>query len=291
MISVTCPSCRKALKVPGQHAGKTGKCPQCRTAIKIPQANAPVDPVDKTPSKADAPPQAPPKPTKAEVDNMGTRQDTAQKANTYWNIRQMKPQKEPYLLYWFPGEKSARAALLELPCIHIAKDTNKLICTEVLTYGYYCTDDTGEGSFEAIVAGMELDTELFETARNSFRKHGGKPCGDGELAPAATAPTRRKPATDKKPPPKSLWARMLGLFRSGSASAAGTAKSNVKFVKKYTQPNRLGTNCTYEIYRAPDAESAKDFLQGKPTPKPLYYLVVETPHGNYGRDKDGIYKE
>ncbi len=214
-----------------------------------------------------SPPQSSRKPTKAEADNIGTRQDSMQKAETYWMVRQMKPQKEPYLLYSFPSENAARDALLELPCIHIAKDTNKLICTVALTYGYY---DSGNGSFEAIVAGMDLHTELFETSRNSFRKHGGKPCGEGELAPAPTAniTTASLPAAEKPPP-----------------------KSKVKFVKKYTQPNRLGTTCTYEIYRASDAESAKEFLQSKPAPKPLYYLVVETPHGTYGRDKDGIYKE
>lgn len=199
--------------------------------------------------------------TYREADNLGTRQDTLGKAETYWLARQCKPEKEPYLLYHFPTEQAAREALLELPCIHVANDTKKLICTEALTFGSYAAD----GCHEAILAGWDLTADLFEKARVSFRQHGGKPRGQGELAPAPSPKANVRPAS--------------------------RAKSKVQFVRKYTQPNRLGTLCTYEIYRASDKQEAQDFLKSKPVPAPLHYLVVETPEGNWGRDKDGIYRE
>jgi hypothetical protein len=34
-----------------------------------------------------------------------------------------------------------------------------------------------------------------------------------------------------------------------------------------------------------------DFLSQQDIDKPLYYVVVETPEGNFGKDKDGFYQE
>ncbi len=48
---------------------------------------------------------------------------------------------------------------------------------------------------------------------------------------------------------------------------------------------------TYEYYRANSAEEAKRFLDQTEVTKPLYYVVVETPQGNWGRDKDGMFLE
>ena len=48
---------------------------------------------------------------------------------------------------------------------------------------------------------------------------------------------------------------------------------------------------TFRVFKAPDAVSAKSFLQKNPVNRIFHYLVVETPEGNYGRDIDGIYKE
>jgi len=43
---------------------------------------------------------------------------------------------DPYLLYTFEFEKEALLALLDLPFMHIAEDSQNLICTEVLDFGY-----------------------------------------------------------------------------------------------------------------------------------------------------------
>ncbi len=57
----------------------------------------------------------------------------------------------------------------------------------------------------------------------------------------------------------------------------------------------LGTRAqgqyTYEYYRAASAEQARYFLELTEVTKPLYYVMVETPAGKWGRDKDGLFLE
>lgn len=48
---------------------------------------------------------------------------------------------------------------------------------------------------------------------------------------------------------------------------------------------------TYEIYKGKDAESAKEFLKTKKVDKQLYYIIVETPEGNWGLDVKGLFLE
>jgi hypothetical protein len=122
--------------------------------------------------------------TYRELDNQGTRKDTAEKAKVFWRGRQLSSNKEPFLRYAFPSEQAARSALLGLPCIHEAADTRKLICTEILTFGYYPVEN---GRVEAMVAGRRLTPDLFEQARDIFRGHGGTPQADGEFAPEPEA--------------------------------------------------------------------------------------------------------
>lgn len=194
-----------------------------------------------------------------EKDNMGTRQDSLSLANSYWMARNVSQKFEPYVLYTFEKENDAREALLDLDCIHVAKDTGNLICTETLTFGYYSTDD---GTYEAIVCGEDLRYELWETAKESFARHNGKRKNDQEPE------KRSKPQTKAKE----------------------TKAGKVVFVREDRQQG-MGHTMIYRIHKGPDAASAKAFLEKNPVTKQLYYIVVETPEGNYCRDIRGIYKE
>lgn len=60
--------------------------------------------------------------------------------------------------------------------------------------------------------------------------------------------------------------------------------SSVKFVKKEVK----GGN-TYEVYNAINMSIAKSFLINKVAPEPYYYIEVETPEGNVGKDIRGMY--
>jgi hypothetical protein len=194
-----------------------------------------------------------------EKDTRGTRHDTLSLAEAYWIARMPLRKKDPFVMYTFDAEEQAREALLELPCIHTAEDSQKLICTEVLIFGYYPTEG---GTCEALICGDELTHELWELAKASFGRHGGRLKNDLEPETRATS----------APEPK--------------APQAG----KVRFVRE-DRKQELGATLIYRIHKGPDAASAKAFLAENPVSKKLYYIVVETPEGNYCRDINGIYKE
>jgi len=196
--------------------------------------------------------------TLRERDDRGTRHDSIEKASAYWMTRISMPKKDPFVMHTFDQKEDARSALLELKCIEVAEDTNNLICTEILIYGYWRTD---EGTYEAVICGDELSYELWEQARESFARHGGRL--KNELEPEDRA---AKPAV------------------------GGGSASMVKFVREDRQ-EKMGATFIYRIHKAPDGASAQGFLAENPVTQRLLYLIVETPQGNYCRDIDGIYKE
>jgi hypothetical protein len=69
-----------------------------------------------------------------------------------------------------------------------------------------------------------------------------------------------------------------------------TKVSNLDGKTTYVRKDVKGPN-TYEIYKAPSKSVALEFLKMKPVTKSLYYVIVETPEGNWGKDIDGIYQE
>jgi DNA topoisomerase VI subunit B len=79
------------------------------------------------------------------------------------------------------------------------------------------------------------------------------------------------------------------------ANVGSQAIGKTEFVRKEEKDTSTNfgmvVRFTYEVYRAPNAATAQDFLKRKAVTQPRYYIVVETPEGNYGRDTDGIYKE
>jgi len=54
---------------------------------------------------------------------------------------------------------------------------------------------------------------------------------------------------------------------------------------------RINQGGTYEVYRAPSAALAKEFLEKRGLPGPGVHIVVETPEGNWCLDSEGIYLE
>lgn len=189
-----------------------------------------------------------------EKDNRGIRQSTLDQAMGYWSARNMRQKFDPFLLYTFESEEQARKGLLESGCIFQAQDSGGLICTEPYNFGCYPTES---GRFEAIVAGESLPHALWEKARESFVRHGGK-CRneqEPERMPVAVPVKQKSPAS-------------------------------VRFIQKTTSNGN-----TYEAYTCDDTESAKEFLLSKSVDKPKYYVVVQTPAGVWGTDCKGLYKE
>jgi ssDNA-binding Zn-finger/Zn-ribbon topoisomerase 1 len=195
-------------------------------------------------------------PVFTEKNNVGIRQETLDQAIAYWSMRNVQQKFDPFVLYVFTKEVDALDSLLDLDFIHKASDTEKLICTEPLIFGYYQTEGKG---YEAIIAGENLTHELWQKAKDVFEKHRGRRKNDQEPEKqAVTKTTKVKELTNK-----------------------------VKFVRKYTERN----GSYYEIHKCDDTELAKDFLMTKSVNKQQYYIVVETPMGNWGMDIKGLYKE
>jgi hypothetical protein len=61
---------------------------------------------------------------------------------------------------------------------------------------------------------------------------------------------------------------------------------NVVFLRE----DRDNTNI-WVVYKAPSKVEAMAFLSKQAIDRPSFFIVVETPQGNFGRDKDGIYQE
>lgn len=62
--------------------------------------------------------------------------------------------------------------------------------------------------------------------------------------------------------------------------------SKVNYKEKINDNNSI-----YEVYAAEKKADALAFLKFKSVHKPNFYIVVDTPEGNIGRDINGIYEE
>ena len=63
-------------------------------------------------------------------------------------------------------------------------------------------------------------------------------------------------------------------------------RKKVDFLREDTDNNNI-----WRIYQAPSKVDAMAFLSKITINRPSFFVVVETPEGNFGRDKDGFYQE
>jgi hypothetical protein len=195
-----------------------------------------------------------------ESQNMGTRHETFDEADLWWATMLLED-KGPFLTYTFPTRDEAYAAILEVDYFHLAQDSGKIICSEPLIYGCFPFRD---GGWSVEVAGRALSHERWTAARDAFLKHNGS-------CHTEKPPGSERPVTEVSSSPRLV---------------------EPQFVREQREPNPPPLPpAVYRIYRAPNAASAKDFLQRHPIDENLLYLVVETPEGNFGRDINGIYQE
>ena len=195
-----------------------------------------------------------------ERDNKGMRVDTVSQSMSYWVLERFKSSKnDPFVYYVFKNEEDAKAAMLELPFIHQAADTGKLICDDVFRFGYFAMTNDGQltGEYDAFIAGSDFTHDMWTMAHAAFTKHNG--VKKNELEPEKKSKTQ--------------------LAANGNAS-------KVTFVRE----NRDNTS-VWRVHRASSKADALAFLSQHPIDRPLYYMIVETPEGNFGRDIDGFYQE
>lgn len=76
-----------------------------------------------------------------------------------------------------------------------------------------------------------------------------------------------------------------------SSSPDNAAKESTEDHPPIFVGKQLNNGAIYEIYKSTDVEGAKVFLKTKEVDKREYYIVVETPNGNWGKDIMGLYLE
>lgn len=196
-----------------------------------------------------------------EGDNLGTRFTSADQAGAHRLIIRTNGVEEPCIDYCFNNEADARIAMLEIPCIKIAKDTNNLICTEILKFGVFKRYADAEDAFIATLAGKNLTYDTWIVAKRAFEKHGGQMVV--EVEPHRTS------------------------------NMTKTTSGNADAVKFSHEENRTvsGFPATYHYYNAPDKASAIAFLQKNPVTRGSFFLVVKTPEGVFCRDTQGFFEQ
>ena len=195
----------------------------------------------------------------SERDNVGMRCETEGEGEAYFvSLFQKDP--EPIIFYFFDSKEGATEALSEVSCMAVAKDSRKLICKDVLTFGVFpAVGEDDSPTWGALLAGKSLSHDTWSEARECFKRNGGRMRREDE--PEKSTPSKQKEQGDP---------------------------SLVKFSHERTD-NSFGL-ATYVHHTAPSKEDAIAWLQQNPVDKRSYFLVVETPEGTFARDIQGIYE-
>jgi hypothetical protein len=190
-------------------------------------------------------------------ENVGTRMDTFSKASSYWLSFVSSGAVPPFVCYKFTGREESLKGFNSLSFIMPASDTGEFITlVPTLYYGFYEVDP---GQWEVLICGETLTLDMYHEAAEKLTRAGGILKDRKEPSAAAATVTPRKPS---------------------SASLVSFSRQEKKGESRY------------HIYRGPSREAALEFLKSlQPITEFLVYHIVETPEGNFGRDKDGIYRE
>ena len=197
-----------------------------------------------------------------ERDNRGTRYDSEETVHDWWGKYTLNPPNFPYIFYRMPSKQDAVNAMLSLPPFKLATDTGKIISTEVLQFGVYDESEIyGKPAWGFFMAGQQITLPLFNSAIASCQKYNG------------TNPRL------SSPPQETTDNAMHSSEDEGDA---------VEFDFKQELMNDLAIKM---YYKARTKEGALEFLAKTEINKELYYIVVSTPHGVFGKDINGIYEQ
>lgn len=186
--------------------------------------------------------------------NVGTQYVSEEQATTAWMAQHMNKD-TPVIICRFPDYAQAKKAILSLSFIKEAE--GRLISKEVVDYGCYQIKD---GRSEVMICGHGFKKSKFDEAKKKLTEAGGEIYS--EKSPKVSQP-EKSPSTD----------------------------TEVTFVRKSSRELAKGIFATYMNYKAKSEEAALAFLNSKSVTQNLYYIVVDTPQGAYGKDINGVYKE
>jgi hypothetical protein len=229
-------------------------------------------------TKAAAPP---PRDSLSECDNVGTRYETEEKVNSFWTPYILGRPKFPFIFYDMREKTDAMSAMLSLQPFKIASDSGKLISTEVLQFGVYPHVVNGKTvSWGFFLAGDRITLTLYDAAIASCKKYNGTDprVSDPPKGTAAASGSSSKPVLasvtfdweEKVDMLKQMKARGIEIAGAGALPAQVATKRH---------------------HKAPNKDTALAFLKANSVDRPYYYLIVHTPEGVFGRDKDGIFEQ
>jgi hypothetical protein len=78
---------------------------------------------------------------------------------------------------------------------------------------------------------------------------------------------------------------------AASAEPARKSEDLARYKGTEKKPSGDGSIFVYEVYEARNKQDALAFLETKNVTQELHYVIVETPEGNWGKDKMGVFKE
>ncbi len=168
-------------------------------------------------------------------------------------------------------------AILSLSPFKIASDTGNLICTEVLQYGVYPRIEDGRIiSWGFLIAGEQLSLTLYNEAIKSCEKYTG------------TNPRISDPPQNVS----KVCASSVGSVKFEREEKVNTREHMKSLGIELTGEGSYPTQFAIKrYYSAPSKKAALDYLKANPVDKPLYYLVITTPQGVFGRDIDGFFNQ
>jgi hypothetical protein len=85
--------------------------------------------------------------------------------------------------------------------------------------------------------------------------------------------------------------QVFEVFGPSLAKKEGTKSSGEVKFKEREVKTRMGIEQTYEVYTANNKEDAMVFLEKTKVDIQNYYVIVETPEGNWGKDCMGTFEE
>ena len=102
------------------------------------------------------------------------------------------------------------------------------------------------------------------------------------------APPVQPPQTARKdePPKQAKTNRTSEPTRVPKPSTIDDYRKKIVYLREDKADNNV-----WIVYKAPTKADAIEFLNKQRIARPSYYVVVETPEGNFGKDKDGYYQE
>jgi len=214
-----------------------------------------------------------------EKDNVGTRYDTHDRVQAFWAPFILSRPKFPYIFFDFPNRQDAMDAMLSIPPVRKASDTGQLISTEILQFGVYPLEDRA-GKWGFFLAGDQISPELFDAVVVACRRHNG-----------ANERLGDRPQSAAKPATPSVGVSGVKFVREERVDMLAQMKARGIEIHDLSGCGPTASIAIKRHFNAPGKAAAMAFLRENPVDKPYYFIVVHTPEGVFGRDKDGIYEQ